>query len=49
MPKYAEAARGIAPWLTRDSLVKRVTDETEAGVEPRRLIEGLRRAFEGPI
>jgi TolB-like protein len=47
--KYAEAARGIAPWLTRDSLVKRVTDETEAGVEPRRLIEGLRKAFDGPI
>jgi tetratricopeptide (TPR) repeat protein len=46
--KYAATATGIAPWLTHDRLVERVTDETEAGVESRRLIEGLHKAFGGP-
>lgn len=43
--KYAAAAKGIAPWLTYDRLAKRITDETEEGLPPRRLIEGLRKAF----
>ena len=43
--KYAAAAKGIAPWLTYERMAKRVADETEAGLEPRRLIEGLRKAF----
>jgi DNA-binding SARP family transcriptional activator/TolB-like protein len=46
--KYAALAKGIAPWLTQDRLVQRVADETEAGVEPRRLIEGLNKAFGNP-
>jgi len=43
--KYAAAAKGIAPWLTYDRMAKRVADETEEGLPPRRLIEGLRKAF----
>ena len=43
--KYAAAAKGIAPWLTYDRMAKRVADETEEGLQPRRLIEGLRKAF----
>jgi len=43
--KYAVAAKGIAPWLTYDRMAKRVSDETEEGLPPRRLIEGLRKAF----
>jgi TolB-like protein/DNA-binding SARP family transcriptional activator len=46
--KYAALAKGIAPWLTQDRLVQRVADETDASVEPRRLIEGLNKAFGNP-
>jgi tetratricopeptide (TPR) repeat protein len=42
--KYAGIAKGIAPWLTYDRMVKRVSAETEAGSGSRRLIEGLRKA-----
>lgn len=46
--KYAALATGIAPWLTYDRMAKRIADQTEAGAEPRRLVEGLRKAFGGP-
>jgi TolB-like protein len=46
--KYAALAKGIAPWLSQDRLVQRVADETDAGVQPRRLIEGLNKAFGNP-
>jgi TolB-like protein/DNA-binding SARP family transcriptional activator len=46
--KSAAAARGIAPWLTYERMAKRVVDETEEGLQPRRLIEGLQKAFDDP-
>jgi hypothetical protein len=36
---------GIAPWLTQVRLVKHVANETEVGLQPERLIDGLRKAF----
>ena len=43
--KHAAMARDMAPWLTRDVMVERLANLSTKGAEPRRLIEGLRKAF----
>ena len=42
--KHAAMARDMAPWLTLDSMVERLANLSTKGAEPRRLIEGLRKA-----
>ena len=43
--KHAAMARDVAPWLTLDAMVERLTSLSANGAEPRRLIAGLRKAF----
>jgi tetratricopeptide (TPR) repeat protein len=43
--REALQVENIAPWLTRDRMIARLTGLSEHGGEPRRLIEGLRKAF----
>lgn len=45
--RYAAEARKLAPWLTREAMIARLTGLSTPGSEPRRLIEGLRKAFAG--
>lgn len=42
--QVAEVAR-LAPWLTRDVMIERLTGASLPGHEPHRLIDGIRRAF----
>jgi tetratricopeptide (TPR) repeat protein len=44
--EYAAKTRALAPWLTHDKMVERLLGlSTEEG-KPRRLLEGLKKAFE---
>ena len=43
--EHAAETRKLAPWLTPDLMVERLTGLSAPGAEPRRLIEGLRKAF----
>jgi len=43
--KHAAETRKLAPWLTLDLMIERLVGLSEQGSEPRRLIEGLRKAF----
>jgi TolB-like protein/cytochrome c-type biogenesis protein CcmH/NrfG len=46
--EYAAKTRALAPWLTLDKMVDRLVGlSTEEG-KPRRLLEGLKKAFESP-
>ena len=46
----AEAAktRALAPWLTTDKMIERLVGLATAEGKPRRLLEGLRKAFDDP-
>ncbi len=41
----ADAVRQLAPWLTVDQMIARLTATSQPGHEPARLIDGLRREF----
>jgi len=43
--RHAAEVRKLAPWLTREAMIARLTGLSTPGSEPRRLIEGLRKAF----
>ena len=43
-----DGCQDLAPWLTQERVVKQIADETDASLEPRRLIEGLNKAFGKP-
>ena len=46
--EYAAKTRALAPWLTHDKMVERLVGlSTEEG-KPRRLLQGLKKAFDGP-
>jgi TolB-like protein/DNA-binding SARP family transcriptional activator/Tfp pilus assembly protein PilF len=44
--RHAVRLREIAPWLTLEVMLERLSS-TSAGAEPKRLMEGLRKAFAG--
>ncbi len=46
--RQAAKLREIAPWLTLEVMLERVTSTSTGGSEPHRLIEGLRKAFASP-
>ncbi len=43
--KHAAEVHKAAPWLTLEQMIERVVGLSDSGSEPRRLIDGLRRAF----
>ena len=45
--RHAAILAEIAPWLTLDVMVERLTSTSDPELAPRRLIEGLRKAFAG--
>ena len=45
--RHAAILAEIAPWLTLDVMVERLTSTSDPDMAPRRLIEGLRKAFAG--
>jgi TolB-like protein/DNA-binding SARP family transcriptional activator len=45
--RHAAKVRELAPWLTLDVMVERLTSTSEPAAAPHRLIEGLRKAFGG--
>ena len=44
----AAKARALAPWLTTDKMIERLAGLSTAEGKPRRLLEGLRKAFDDP-
>jgi TolB-like protein/DNA-binding SARP family transcriptional activator/Tfp pilus assembly protein PilF len=45
--RHAATVAELAPWLTLDIMVERLTSTSEPAAAPHRLIEGLRKAFGG--
>ena len=43
--KHVAEVHAQAPWLTLDTMIERIVGLSTQGSEPRRLIEGLRKAF----
>jgi tetratricopeptide (TPR) repeat protein len=43
--KHAAEVRKLAPWLTTERMMERLVGLSEPGAGPRRLIEGLNKAF----
>lgn len=46
--KFVEETRALAPWLTLERMIERLAGLSEAGHEPKRLLQGLRLAFAKP-
>lgn len=46
--EYAAKTRALAPWLTHDKMVERVAGLSTAEGKPRRLMKGLKKAFDAP-
>jgi TolB-like protein/DNA-binding SARP family transcriptional activator/Flp pilus assembly protein TadD len=46
--KYAAKTRALAPWLTHEKMVERLVGLSSENGKPKRLLEGLRKAFGDP-
>jgi hypothetical protein len=46
--EYAAKTRALAPWLTPDKMEARLLGLSSEKGKPRRLLEGLKKAFDGP-
>jgi TolB-like protein/DNA-binding SARP family transcriptional activator/Flp pilus assembly protein TadD len=46
--EYAAKTRALAPWLTHEKMVERLVGLSSEGGKPKRLLEGLKKAFDNP-